>query len=455
MPPPRRPQAPGSAGSLQSQQPQRVFEIPACARHHLSPQRRREADRTELETANAAYRIVARIGEGSFGTTYLARIECAKRLSRLQAHEDMPLSPTSLKDQRQLLALMQGSSVVVKEIKTATGDAREAEAAALNSKTLEIHGRTLESMDIVKSIAHIQHCDHPFIARLLDSQYALTTHDTPFEVYEYYAIGDAMRLLRYISVDSEETNSKHREATFLQASSLYLALQVAEALAYLHESGFIHFDLKMDNVFVDEFGDAKLGDFGLAKPCRLGRKMENPYYYWGSRCDPSTFMSVRWVPPEQLDESGGSVDHSADWFGLGALLFNMLYGRLPFDEHKRQALAAAPAGGEDPQLTKRRYLRLWRAAPRPKVEERPKLNQRTKNLLYNLLAFEPAARLGSGGCGEVFARLHALCADLGLRWFDALGSGGGGGPDIDRMRRMLRRGEVPRPYRIKLQQKRA
>ncbi|PAA58709.1 hypothetical protein BOX15_Mlig002747g1 [Macrostomum lignano] len=433
-----------SSGTRQQQQQQ--FEIPQCAKHIRAGngEGNKDDELVVLETATATYRLYARIGEGSFGTTHLAVIQTAKLLG--DGLED------GIKD-RQLLALQTGRSVVVKQIK------KHMSAEPHQSESLELHCRNLESMDIVKSISHIKHCDHPFIAKLLDSQYALTTTDRPFEVYEYYAIGDAMNLLDHIA----GTDERHREAVNLQTYVTYLSLQVAEALSYLHESGFIHFDLKIDNVLIDEAGDVKLGDFGLAKACALGKAIENPYYYWGSPCSVSVFASIRWVPPEQLEEGSRMVDHSVDWYSLGALMFHMIYGRLPFEEHRAKILespaATAAANNSatnsdgtgtppsnDKQL-KRSFLKLWRANVRPKVDDRPKVNQRLKNFLYNLLSYESNSRLGKQGYTEVFQRFHGLCRDLDLHWFDSIGGG-----DVERMRKMLRRRDVARPYRIKLLQ---
>jgi serine/threonine protein kinase len=110
-------------------------------------------------------------------------------------------------------------------------------------------------------------------------------------------------------------------------SALAIAAQVADALSASHEHGFIHRDVKPDNVFlVARAGDptfVKVLDFGLAKllhadaaappDARSGVVIGTPYY----------------MSPEQC-RAGGQIDERADVYALGVVLFEMLTGKLPF-----------------------------------------------------------------------------------------------------------------------------
>jgi serine/threonine-protein kinase len=118
-----------------------------------------------------------------------------------------------------------------------------------------------------------------------------------------------------------------REGSFPAARALQVASQVADALAASHEHGIIHRDLKPENIFLITRGSnsdfVKVLDFGLAKltageekvthKTRTGSVMGTPYY----------------MAPEQC-EGKASIDHRADLYSLGVILFEMMTGRVPF-----------------------------------------------------------------------------------------------------------------------------
>jgi serine/threonine protein kinase len=118
-----------------------------------------------------------------------------------------------------------------------------------------------------------------------------------------------------------------REGPLAPARALAIAAQIADALAASHRHGIIHRDLKPENIFFVNRGGSrdfvKVLDFGLAKltqneeklthKTRTGSVMGTPYY----------------MAPEQC-EGKAEIDHRADVYSLGVLLFEMLTGKVPF-----------------------------------------------------------------------------------------------------------------------------
>lgn|GEM_PF-4549815 len=100
--------------------------------------------------------------------------------------------------------------------------------------------------------------------------------------------------------------------------ALMVAHKVAAGLAFCHESGVIHRDVKPANILLSEEGEVKLTDFGIAKAQDASITVTG-----------TTLGSPAYMAPEQLRSM--EVDRRADVFSLGVVLYEMLAGKKPFD----------------------------------------------------------------------------------------------------------------------------
>ncbi len=167
--------------------------------------------------------------------------------------------------------------------------------------------------------------------------------------------------------------------------AIELVKQVAEGLAYAHDQGIIHRDVKPENILVDAQGKAFVMDFGLAKDLRqeLGRNLTLS----GSALGTPPYMS-----PEQARGWKEAMGPPTDQFSLGVVLYELLTGKLPFDGTSWPDLSTA--------IVEKDPVRPTRLNPR--------LHRDLETICLKALEKAPLRRYDS---------MAALAADLG-RWLE-------------------------------------
>jgi serine/threonine-protein kinase len=151
------------------------------------------------------------------------------------------------------------------------------------------------------------------------------------------------------------------------AEAALLAAQVAEALGAAHERGIVHRDVKPQNVLIDEAGEAKVADFGIALAASTSTTS-------GTN---RVFGTASYMSPEQA--MGERVGPASDLYSLGVVLYEMLTGVVPFEAEG--ALATAMKHVTD--------------QPVPPRERDPSVPEAMEALVMGLLAKDPEDRCGS------------------------------------------------------------
>ncbi len=154
---------------------------------------------------------------------------------------------------------------------------------------------------------------HPGIAQVFEAGTHLAENEVPYFVMEF--IEGAKTILDYA-----------RDAKLSVRSRLELFLLVCDAVRHGHQKGVIHRDLKPSNILVDDRGNPKIIDFGIARVVGTDAAERTLRTQAGQILGTMQYMS-----PEQFGADSGAVDTRSDVYALGVVLFELLLGRGPYD----------------------------------------------------------------------------------------------------------------------------
>ncbi len=137
------------------------------------------------------------------------------------------------------------------------------------------------------------------------------------------------------------------------SAALRIARQLCMGLDAAHQVGVIHRDIKPENIIIEQSGNAKLMDFGIARPARRA----DP-----GHTQPGTFLGTpNYASPEQL--SGMDLDQRSDIYSTGVMLCEMFCGKLPFTGGNTMELYVAHL--QQPPI---KPSELWTDIPKPLEE---------------------------------------------------------------------------------------
>lgn len=177
--------------------------------------------------------------------------------------------------------------------------------------------------------------NHPNIITIYEIQQAVGSHVIATEFVE----GETLRL-------------RLQRAPLTVSEALNVAIQVADALSAAHKAGIIHRDIKPENIMLRPDGYVKVVDFGLAKLSEeatpvVAAEAPTMQVRTGSGI---VIGTAGYMSPEQA--RGFSVDHRSDIFSLGAVMYEMLARRKPFEGDTPSDTLASILKTEPPSLSR-------------------------------------------------------------------------------------------------------
>lgn len=279
-------------------------------------------------------------------------------------------------DHYQILSVLGegGMGIVINAV-----DSRDGSSVAIKLLRPELTAHPQQVQRFLKEARHMQRVRHPAILPVL---LVSENQETPYF---------AMPLMRRGSL-AQQISEDHQMA---EDEALGIALQVASALEHAHAKGVIHRDLKPGNVLLDDSGTAFLADFGLARTL-----------FNDSVTDPQVEGTAHYMSPQLA--RGEIEDTRCDIYAFGALLYEMLAGRPPYEG----------------QSTAQILQKIRTAPPEPIRALRPKLSQGLAEIVEGAMAREHRDRYAN--MADVVADLNRIKQGtlpvgpheaLSLRWF--------------------------------------
>ncbi len=224
-------------------------------------------------------------------------------------------------------------------------------------------------------LAHDTRLDRPIALKLLPSKFmqdadrvhrfkqearaaSATNHPNIITIFDIGAAFGNEGIIHFIAteyIDGQTLRHRLLESPVTPREALDVVIQVASALASAHEAGIVHRDIKPENIMIRSDGYVKVLDFGLAKLTEerhgdgaIGRRGEKDPPLAASPRRPiaasltapgMVMGTFAYMSPEQAKAQ--KVDRRSDIFSLGAVLYETITGRVPFDGNSPVEVLAA------------------------------------------------------------------------------------------------------------------
>jgi serine/threonine protein kinase/tetratricopeptide (TPR) repeat protein len=209
-------------------------------------------------------------------------------------------------------------------------------------------------------------------------------HNNICTVHEINETEDDQMYIVMECYEGESLKEKIERGPLKVEEALNIANQIAHGLEKAHAKKIVHRDIKPANILITEDGVVKIVDFGLAK--LAGRTVLTK--------EGTTLGTVNYMSPEQT--KGADVDHRADIWALGVMLYEMLTGERPFKGDYEQAVIYSILNEE----------------PEPLQKHNPDISEELDTIVHKTLAKKPAERYM--GIKNFLEDLNAVTGDQKL-----------------------------------------
>lgn len=239
----------------------------------------------------------------------------------------------------------------------------------------------------LKMVRSPQHASETDLARFQQEAAAAARLDHP-NIVPVYEIGETNGMCYFTMKLVEEARSL---ATELQSAPISarkaaaLMIKIARATHYAHQRGVIHRDIKPGNILIDAEGEPSLADFGLAKLLEADMKLT---------LSDRVIGTPQYMSPEQVSAAKSEITTATDIYSIGAVLYEMITGRPPFQADSIHEMLRLVAERE----------------PTPPRTLKPELDRDLQTICLKCLEKNPRRR---------YASANALAEDL-ENWLELL-----------------------------------
>ncbi|KAF8737333.1 hypothetical protein AX14_013019 [Amanita brunnescens Koide BX004] len=182
--------------------------------------------------------------------------------------------------------------------------------------------KSMSSSVLTREIHHHRQLHHPHVTQM----------------YEVIATESSIWIVTELCCGGELFDYLVEKGRLAEDEAKIIFGQLCLAVAYLHDKGIVHRDLKLENVLLDERCRVKLGDFGFTREYERGALME-------------TFCGTTGYAAPEMLERKKYMGPEVDVWSLGVILYCLLTGTLPFDDDDEEEMRAKVIQGEydDPE----------------------------------------------------------------------------------------------------------